>query len=131
MVRSAGDPSALSAAIRDVVRRADSSMPVIGLRTLEGFRRDTPAIAERRMQMQLMLGFALVALVVSGIGVFGVGAYAMEARRHEFGIRMALGAPRRGVLWLAVRDSVRVAGVGAVTGIPLALLLGWRLRGLL
>jgi ABC-type antimicrobial peptide transport system permease subunit len=81
------------------------------------------------MQMQLMLAFALAALAVSAIGVYGVCAYAMEARRHEFGIRMALGASRRGLLWLALRDGTNVAVIGAVTGIPLALLLASRLRG--
>jgi ABC-type antimicrobial peptide transport system permease subunit len=78
-----------------------------------------------------MHAFALVALLLSAIGVYGVTAYAMEARRHEFGIRMALGASRRGVLWLALRDATRVAIIGAVAGLPLALLLAWRLRDLL
>jgi ABC-type antimicrobial peptide transport system permease subunit len=65
---------------------------------------------------------------VSAIGVYGVGAYATEARGKEFGIRMALGASRRGVLLLALRDSVRVAALGAFAGIPLAWLLASRLR---
>jgi ABC-type antimicrobial peptide transport system permease subunit len=103
-------------------------MPIIGLRTLEEFRRSTPAIADRRLQMQLILVFALVALVVSAIGVYGVGAHATEARRREFGIRMALGASRFSVLWLALQDGTRVALIGAVAGTPVALLLASRLR---
>jgi len=131
VLRAEGEPEALAASVREAVRRVDPTLVLVGLRTLNEFRRSTPAIADRRMQMQLMLAFALVALVVSAIGVYGVSAYAMEARRHEFGIRMALGASRRGVLWLALRDGANVAGIGAVVGLPLALLLAWRVRDLL
>ena len=131
VLRAEGDPETLSGSVREAVKRVDPTLVIVGLRTLEEFRRRTPAIADRRMQMQLMLVFALVALVVSGIGVYGVSAYAMEARRHEFGIRMALGASRRGVLWLALRDGTSVAVVGAVVGVPLALGLASRLRDLL
>ena len=130
-LRAQGDPAALAAAVRAAVRRVDPTLVLVDIKTLEEFRRNTPTIADRRLQMQLMLAFALVALVVSAIGVYGVSAYAMEARRHEFGIRMALGASRRGVLWLALQDAARVAVVGAVAGIPLAVLLAWRLRDLL
>jgi ABC-type antimicrobial peptide transport system permease subunit len=125
------DPQAVAAGIRQVVHRVDPTMPVIGLRTLEEFRRSTPAVAERRLQMQLLLVFAFVALVVSAVGVYGVSAYAMEARRREFGIRLALGAPRRRVLWLALRDGASVAALGAFVGVPLAVLLASRLRDLL
>jgi predicted permease len=131
VVRAAGDPGALAAGVREAVRRVDPTLVLVDMRTLEEFRRRAPAIADRRLQMQLMLAFALVALLVSAIGVYGVSAYAMEARRHEFGIRMALGASRRGVLWLALQDAARVAVMGTVVGVPLALLLAWRLRDLL
>ena len=78
-----------------------------------------------------MLVFALVALAVSAIGVYGVSAYATEARRREFGIRMALGASQRGVLWLALRDGAQVAVLGALAGIPIALVIASRLREML
>jgi len=131
VIRTVADPQAVAAGIRQVVHRVDPTMPVIGLRTLEEFRRSTPAVAERRLQMQLLLVFAFVALVVSAVGVYGVSAYAMEARRREFGIRLALGAPRRRVLWLALRDGASVAALGAFVGVPLAVLLASRLRDLL
>jgi predicted permease len=131
VVRAAGDPAALAAGVREAVSRVDPTLVLVDMRTLEELRRSTPAIADRRLQMQLMLAFAVVALLVSAIGVYGVSAYGMEARRHEFGIRMALGASPGGVLWLALQDTARVAVVGAVVGLPLALLLAWRLRDLL
>jgi putative ABC transport system permease protein len=131
VVRTGEDPGALIPALRQAVKRVDPTMPLIGLSTLEEFRQRTPAIAERRLQMQLLLVFALVALVVSAIGVYGVSAYATEARRREFGIRMALGASRRSVLWLALRDGAHVGLIGALVGIPIAWLLANRLRDLL
>jgi predicted permease len=131
VLRAAGDPAALPASVRRALKRVDPTLVIVGMRTLDEFRASTPAIANRRLQMQLMLVFALVALVVSAIGVYGVSAYAMEARRSEFGIRMALGASQRGVLWLALQEGAVVAAVGVVGGLPLALLLAWRLGDLL
>ena len=90
-----------------------------------------PLIAERRLQMQLMLLFAIVALVVSAIGVYGVSAYATEARRREFGIRMALGASQRGVLWLALRDAPRSPCSARSPAFPSRSLLASRLRDML
>ena len=131
VIRAAGDPLTLAAAAREAVKRVDPTLVIVGLRTLEEFRRSTPTIADRRMQMQLISVFALVALVISAIGVYGVSAYAAEARRREFGIRMALGASRRGVLWLALRDGAHVAVLGALAGVPVAWLLASRLRDML
>jgi predicted lysophospholipase L1 biosynthesis ABC-type transport system permease subunit len=131
VVRAQGDPSAIAATARQIVKGIDPTLPVVGVRTLDEFRRNTPAIAERRLQMQLMLTFALVALVVSAIGVYGVGAYATEARQREFGIRIALGASRRNVLWLALREGAHVVMLGALAGVPLAWLLASRIRDIL
>jgi ABC-type antimicrobial peptide transport system permease subunit len=78
-----------------------------------------------------MMVFAIIALLVSAIGIYGVSAYATQARNREFGIRMALGASRRGVLWLALQDGALVAVVGALAGIPLAGLLATRIRDML
>jgi predicted permease len=131
VVRARADEHAVAAGIRQVVNRVDPTLPIIGLRTLEEFRQSTPAVAERRLQMQLMLAFAFVALAVSAIGVYGASAYATEARRREFGIRLALGASRRRVLWLALKDGASVAVIGAFVGVPLAWLLASRMRDLL
>ena len=131
IVRATEDPMLIAASVRQVVKRVDPTLPIVGLRTLEDFRQASPSIADRRVQMQLMAVFALVALVVSAIGVYGVSAYAAEARRREFGIRIALGASRRRVLWLALRDAAQIASLGVVVGVPLALVLASQIRELL
>jgi putative ABC transport system permease protein len=131
VIRAQGDPLALTAAVRQVLKQVDPTLVIPSIRTLEDFRRSAPAIADRRVLLQLILTFALVALAVSAIGVYGVNAYATEARRREFGIRMALGASSRGVLLLALRDGANVAMLGALLGVPLALLLASSIRSLL
>jgi putative ABC transport system permease protein len=131
VLRTQGDPTAITAAIRDAVRRVDPSVVVPGVSTLEDVRRGTPAIAERHLQMRLMVVFSIIALLVSAIGVYGVSAYAAHARAMEFGIRMALGASRPHVMWLAVRDTAVVAAGGTAAGIPLAWLLARRLGAIL
>ena len=128
VVRVAEDPGAIAADVRAVVQRVDPTVVIPNVRTLEDVRQSTPAIAERNVQMQLMLVFSVLAVAVSAIGVYGMGAYAAQARATEFGIRVALGASRASLLWLAVRDSAFVAAVGLATGIPLAWLLARRLR---
>jgi putative ABC transport system permease protein len=131
VIRAEGDPGSLAAGIRQAVKNVDPTLPIVGLRTLEEFRRNTPAIAERRLQMHLMMVFAFAALAVSAIGVYGVSAYAIEARRREFGIRIALGASRRGVLWLALRDGAQAAVLGALAGVPIALVIASHLGEML
>jgi putative ABC transport system permease protein len=128
VVRAQGDPVALMSAVRAAARRVDPTLVIPSMRTLGDVRASTPAIADRRLQMQLITVFALVALIVSAIGVYGVGAYATEARRREFGIRMALGATPRRVLTLAMRDGALVAMVGTALGVPAALGLASLIR---
>ena len=128
VVRVEADPAGLAAEVRAVVRRVDPTVVIPNVRTLDEVRQSTPAIAERNLQMQLVLVFSVLAVAVSAIGVYGMGAYAAQARATEFGIRAALGASRASLLWLALRDSAYVAGVGLAIGIPLACLLARRLR---
>jgi predicted permease len=131
VVRADGDPGTLATSIRATVKRVDRSLVITNMRTLSEFRRGTPAIAERQLQQHLILAFALVALVVSAIGVFGVSAYAAEARRREFGIRIALGSPRERLLWLVLRDGALIAFLGAAIGMPVAWFLASRVRDVL
>ena len=128
VIRADGDPARLAAAIRQTVKSVDPTVPVVGLRTLEEFRRNTPVLAERALQMYLTGVFAAIALTLSAIGVYGASAYATEARRREFGIRLALGASQTHVLRLALQDAARVTAVGAIVGIPAAVVTASLLR---
>ncbi|HYV97619.1 MAG TPA: FtsX-like permease family protein, partial [Gemmatimonadaceae bacterium] len=83
------------------------------------------------LPMQLMLVFAIAALFLSAVGVYGVCAYLVESRTREFGIRMALGAPQSSVLRLALSASLVAAGIGIVVGTPLAWLGARQVRALL
>jgi predicted lysophospholipase L1 biosynthesis ABC-type transport system permease subunit len=131
VVRAAGDPVRLMAGIRRVLHEVDPTIVPVGVRTLDEFRRSTPAIAERTLLLRLVGAFALAALIVSAIGVYGVSAHATTARAREFGIRIALGATRGRVLRLALGEGAGVAIVGVVVGVPLALVLASRLGSLL
>jgi predicted permease len=131
VMRTSGDPALSIAAVRDVVRRVDPSVVVPSVTTVDEVRRGTPAIAERHVQMRLMVVFSIIALAVSTIGVYGVSAYAAHARAMEFAIRIVLGASRVNVMWLAIRDSAVVAALGAAAGISLGWLVAHRLREML
>jgi putative ABC transport system permease protein len=81
------------------------------------------ANAQSRFEMQLLTIFAAVALVLATVGIYGVISYSATRRTHEIGVRMSLGATRRDVLLLIVRQGMRLALVGSLTGIVGALLL--------
>jgi ABC-type antimicrobial peptide transport system permease subunit len=131
VMRVTDDPQSQISDVRHIVKRLDPSIVLTDIKTLEDWRQSSPAIAERRMLQQLILAFALVAVLVTAIGVYGVCAYATEARRRDFGIRMALGASRSGVLWLAFKDAANVAMLGFLLGVPIATALAWQIRELL
>jgi predicted permease len=131
LVRTRGDLGIVGKAIPDAVRSVDPTIPVRGLQVLGDMWRRSPGIANRRLVMQLLVAFALLAVVVAAIGVYGVCAYAMGARAREFAIRIALGSPRRRVVWLALRDGIAAVGTGLLLGIPLVLALVFGIRSLL
>ena len=129
MVRTTGDPLAIIPAARGALREVDPLLPMSDVGTFEAARSEQ--LATRRVPMVLMTSFSFVALLLAAVGVYGVGANVVALRRRELGIRMALGASRRGVLSLVLRDSARMIVGGVAAGIPLALLLSANLRGLL
>jgi len=114
-----GEPGAVVAAARDRVREIDPDLPVYSVKSMQEVVADSAA--QPRFYMLLLGGFAFVALVLAGVGIYGVIAYAVRERTQEIGIRMALGASRDRVLRMVVRQGLTLAGIGAAAGLAGAL----------
>lgn len=115
VVRAAGDPLLLAGAVRDAVHAADMDQPVSQAVTLESVVGD--ALAQRRLQASLFVGFAGIALLLAVVGLFGVLSQLVTQRMREFGIRIALGAKARDVLGMVVRHALVLVLTGAALGI--------------
>ncbi len=118
IVRCAGDPSRVLPAVTGVVRELDKSVPLFRVRTL----RDHVglALAQERVTAALLSALGLLALVLAGVGLYSVIAYATQVRAHEFGIRLALGASPRQLLRLVLREGAGLAAAGVVIGLSVA-----------
>ena len=130
VVRSAKpDAAALAAAIKKAVWSADPLLPVTRIRSMSDAL--AGSLAQRRFTL-LMLGlFAGAALIVAGIGVYGVVAYSVAQRTHEIGVRMALGAAGGRVQQMIVAQGAQLAAVAVAIGVPASLALARLLRSLL
>jgi putative ABC transport system permease protein len=129
VARTAGDPAAAALAMKDAAWSLDRNLAISEVLTMDGVVAD--ATAQPRFEMQLLSIFAAVALVLATVGIYGVISYSASRRTHEIGVRMSLGATRRDVLLLIVRQGMRLALVGSLTGIVGALLLSRLMRKLL
>jgi len=120
VVRAAGDPAAVANSIRAAVWRVDRDQPVWRVRTMN--RVLDEARGGPRLTVWLMTGFAMLALVLAAIGVYGVMSYAVARRTQEVGIRMALGARRHQVLTMVLRDGMRTTTLALFIGLAIAAL---------
>jgi len=118
VLRTAGDPASVLTPLRRVIGRLDPQLPVYDVRPLSDYR--DSAAAAQRFTMILAGTFAAVALILACVGLYGVIAYAVARRRHEFGIRLALGARPGQVEGLVVREGMRMAAAGLALGLPAA-----------
>ncbi|HET6958620.1 MAG TPA: ADOP family duplicated permease, partial [Vicinamibacterales bacterium] len=117
-VRTTADPSAIARSLLAAIGSVDSEQPVYEARTLEEVI--DRSLAPRRLQTVVLGGFASMALLLAGIGVYGVIAYAVGQRRREFGIRLALGARRGEILTLVLGRGAALFAIGAAIGLAAA-----------
>jgi putative ABC transport system permease protein len=129
LARTAVDPRSLASAVQEAVGSVNRDMPLAGLGPMEVMLNES--IARQRMARLVLGVFAIVALALASIGLFGLVAHAVTERRHEVGVRMALGATRAGIVRLLVTGGVTTAVLGAAAGVGLALALTKSLAGLL
>ena len=129
MLRSDVEPGSLASGLRKAVSAADRNQPLFDVETMDD--RVADAVASRRLVMLLAVCFALLAVVLSGVGVYGVFTYLVSQRKQEVGIRMALGASRARVLWLVSLQAVRLIVAGGVLGLGASFLLSKFLASML
>lgn len=129
VVRTAGDPRLLTAAIRDQVLAVDPNQPVYDVKTME--QRVAATLETRRFAVVLLGVFGGLALLLAAIGLYGVLAFAVSQRTHEIGIHMALGAQRRDVLLMVLRQGMSLVLIGGAAGVIGAYALTRTIRSLL
>jgi putative ABC transport system permease protein len=125
-VRTAGRPELLAGALRGEVAALDRELPVYAVSTMEEQISSSPAVFFRRFPLVLLAAFALAALVLAMVGVYGVISYALTQRTREFGVRLALGAAPGSLVRLLIRRGALLGLAGAGAGLAAAI-MGTRL----
>jgi predicted permease len=120
VMRTSGDPLAQVAAVREAVGAVDPNVPLQDVRTMD--RLIGESVAEPRYRALLLSAFGALALVLASAGIYGVMSYTVNQRRKETGVRLALGATSTDVMRLVIRDGMRLALVGVVVGVIIAML---------
>ena len=115
VVKTVGDPLAMSNAVRKRIQEVDHDLPVTGVRTLESIVAES--VGQRQLTLWLLGAFAALALVLAGVGIYGLLAYAVEQRRQEMGIRQALGAQQSDILALVMRQGLGLTLAGVALGL--------------
>lgn len=118
-LRTAGNPLRSISAVRELVRRADDRAPVAEVKTQKAWI--DQMINQEIVFARLCTAFAVLALAIACVGLYGTMSYNVARRTSEIGIRMALGAPRRRVVWMVLREVMVLAAVGLAISVPTAL----------
>jgi putative ABC transport system permease protein len=129
VVRTAGDPKSLASVVRTSIYHLDKDQPVYRVMTMQQLVADS--LATRRFSMALLGLFAVVASLLAAVGLYGVLSYLITERRHEIGVRMALGAQTSDVLKLVTAQGMRLALIGVALGLLGSLVLTRMMKSLL
>jgi putative ABC transport system permease protein len=123
------DAAAIPGEVREQVQSVDPTLPVSGAQTLS--ETVSASLSERRFSMEIVALFALTALLLAALGIYGVISYMVSERTHEIGIRIALGAERTSILRLVLRQGLGLAIAGAAVGLVGAVVVSHLMAGLL
>jgi putative ABC transport system permease protein len=129
IIRTVSDPAGVAAAVTDVIHKADPTLPVTHVMSMDALLSDS--VSPRRFSALLIGAFAVLALILAAVGIYGVMSYTVSQRTHEIGIRMALGAQPRDVQGMILGHSVKLTVIGVGLGLAGAFALVRFLRSLL
>jgi putative ABC transport system permease protein len=129
VVRTSEDPSLIAPVVRRVVAGIDAGVPVTHLRTMDEIISDS--VAQSRFQVVLLAGFAIVAVILACLGIYGVLAFTVSRRTAEIGIRMALGARPDSVRWTMLKQGMLPVVVGLGVGLGVAMVVSSTIESLL
>src|SRR5271156_5814891 len=123
------DPAATPVELREQVQAVNPELPVFGAQRLNDAL--SASLSERRLSMEMVGLFAMTALLLGGLGIYGVISYIVSERTHEIGIRLALGAQSRNILRMVLREGLRLAIAGTAVGLVCALIVSRLMAGVL
>ena len=115
VVRAHGDPAKLAAAIKAAIWSVDKDQPIVHVATMASLLESSEA--QRRFALTLFEAFGIVALLLAAVGIYGVLSGGVTERMREIGVRAALGASRRSILMLVLRQGMMLTGIGVLIGL--------------
>jgi len=121
VVAAEADPTSLIASVRDAIHSVDPEQPVSNITTMKSVVAET--LLTERFSAVLMAALAALGLALAAIGLYGMIAYSVGQRRGEMGLRMALGATRRDLLWLVIRQGMKPVLLGTTIGVICSLVI--------
>jgi predicted permease len=115
-IRTEGDPLAMASTVRSAIAQVDDKVPIVNTLSLSG--QLEASLRQERLIATLVSLFGLLAMILASIGLYGLMAHRVARRTNEIGIRMALGAERRSIVWMVMRETMTLVAIGICVGIP-------------